>query len=103
MDTCIMFALPPALTVGVGSDYSSFLCLRPNGADKVVVKMRLIFHGTDWSATRIDTTVNLFHDTLNEDYEVLQRVHRGQHSRLFQGGPLAPPALEGTIWIFTSI
>ena len=100
MDTCIMFALPPALTVGIGSDYSSFLCLRPNGANKVVVKMGLIFHGTDWTATQVDTAINLFHDTMNEDHDVLLRVHKGQQSAFFHGGPLAPPALEGTVWDF---
>lgn len=100
MDTCIMFAVPPGLTVGIGSDYSSFLCLRPDGAEKVVVKMGLIFHGTEWSQAQIDTAISLFHDTMNEDHEVLQRVQRGQRSRHHHPGPLAPPAFEGTIWDF---
>lgn len=100
MDSCIMFALPPGLTVGIGSDYCSFLCLRPDGAEKVVVKMGLIFHGTDWTQTQLDSAITLFHDTMNEDHDVLRRVQKGQHSKNHQRGPLAPPAFEGTIWDF---
>ena len=100
MDTCVMFAIPPGLTVGVGSDYSSFLCLRPETPSSVRVKMGLIFYGDRWSESDIEAAVELFRHTMAEDKEVLARVQQGLGSRFQQPGPLASRDLEGTIWDF---
>ncbi|HEY5739234.1 MAG TPA: aromatic ring-hydroxylating dioxygenase subunit alpha [Gammaproteobacteria bacterium] len=100
MNTCVMFAVPPGLAVGIGSDYSSFLCLRPEATDSVRVKMGLIFHGDDWSQQDIDRAVELFQLTMAEDKEVLLRVQQGLASCFQQPGPLAARHLEGTIWDF---
>jgi phenylpropionate dioxygenase-like ring-hydroxylating dioxygenase large terminal subunit len=100
MDTCVMFAVPPGLTVGIGSDYSSFLCIQPRGPDRVWVKMGLIFHGDRWSETEIENAVRLFKDTMEEDKAVLVQVQQGLQSSLYQPGPLANKDLEGTIWDF---
>ena len=100
MDTCVMFAVPPGLTVGIGSDYSSFLCIQPRGPHQVRVKMGLIFHGEHWSDKQVDAAVKLFKDTMDEDKAVLLQVQQGMHSGLYQPGPLAPKDLEGTIWDF---
>ena len=95
-----MFALPPGLAVGIGSDYCSFLCLRPLDPARVRVKMGLFFHGDGWTRADIDDAVDLFRRTMEEDKEVLLRVQQGLESRLHQPGPLASRHLEGTIWDF---
>ena len=100
VDTCVMFALPPGLAVGIGSDYSSFLCLRPLSPSQVDVKMGLIFHGEHWSDADIENAIELFQHTMDEDKQVLTRVQRGLASRSYQPGPLSARNLEGTIWDF---
>ena len=100
MDTCIMLAIPPGLTIGIGSDYSSFLCIRPESTGQVRAKMGLIFYGEHWSKKEVRQAIELFQFTMAEDKEVLVRVQQGLASRFHQPGPLANPALEGTIWDF---
>jgi choline monooxygenase len=100
MDTCVMFAVPPGLTVGVGSDYSSFLCIRPESVDRVHVKIGLIFYGETWSQEQVDEAIRLFQDTMQEDKAVLERVQYGLGSRFHSPGPLAPADMEGTVWDF---
>jgi len=100
MNTCVMFAVPPGLAVGVGSDYSSFLCMRPETTASVKVKMGLIFYGDRWSGREVDNAIKLFQLTMAEDKEILVRVQQGLGSRFQQPGPLAARDLEGTIWDF---
>lgn len=95
-NTCVMFAVPPGLVVGVGSDYSSLVCLQPDGAERVRARMGLFFYGEDWSQAAMDEAVRLFRETMAEDKAVLLRLQRGLRSRNFEPGPLAPPDLEGT-------
>ncbi|MDJ0777537.1 MAG: aromatic ring-hydroxylating dioxygenase subunit alpha [Gammaproteobacteria bacterium] len=99
-DQCVMFAVPPGLAVGVGSDYSSYLCLRPRGVDRVVVKLGLFFFGDRWQQDDIDAAVELFRETMQEDKRVLAQLQLGLASRFHAPGPLAGPDLEGTIWDF---
>ncbi len=100
LDTCVMFAVPPGFCVGVGSDYSSFLCLRPLDPGRVRVKTGLIFHGDDWREADVARAIELFEQTMDEDKQVLVRVQQGLASRHHAPGPLAAPDLEGTIWDF---
>ena len=100
MDTCVMIALPPGLAIGIGSDYSSFLCLRPLSPVQVSVKMGLIFYGEHWREADIENAVRLFQSTMDEDKQVLGRVQRGLASSSYRPGPLAARDLEGTIWDF---
>jgi phenylpropionate dioxygenase-like ring-hydroxylating dioxygenase large terminal subunit len=100
LDTCIMFAAPPGLVVGVGSDYSSFLCVQPDTVSTVKVKMGLIFHGENWRSAEIDNAITLFKDTMAEDKDVLIKVQQGMFSEFHQPGPLADENLEGTIFDF---
>lgn len=100
LDTCVMFAVPPGFCVGVGSDYSSFLCLRPREPGSVRVKMGLIFHGEDWDDADVARAIELFEQTMAEDKQVLVRVQQGLGSLHHAPGPLAAPDLEGTIWDF---
>ena len=99
-NNCAMFAVPPGLTVGIGSDYSSFLCIRPEGVDRVRVKLGLIFFGDNWNAEQIDEAVHLFQATMAEDKIVLLELQRGLGSRFHSPGPLAPRNQEGPDWDF---
>ncbi len=100
LNTCVMFAIPPGFAVGVGSDYSSFLYLQPLTANKVRVKMGLIFYGDTWSDAELESAISLFQQTMAEDKTVLLRVADGVKSSLYSPGPLANPAMEGTLWDF---
>lgn len=62
--------------------------------------MGLIFYGDSGSEQEVDAAVSLFQETMAEDKEVLQRVHKGVRSAFYEPGPLAQPHLEGTIWDF---
>jgi len=99
-NTCVMVAVPPGLTIGIGSDYCSFLCLRPESPESVRVKIGLIFYGDSWQDKEVITAVDLFQKTMKEDEDVLVRVRDGLRSKLYQPGPLAPADKEGTIWDF---
>ena len=100
LNTCVMVAVPPGLTIGIGSDYCSFLCVRPDTSESVKVKIGLIFYGDSWSESDVSSAVELFQQTMKEDEEVLVRVRDGLRSSLFQPGPLAPADMEGTILDF---
>ena len=99
-ETCVMYAIPPALVVGGASDYSSFISLQPESAGRVRAKMGLIFYGDDWPQGAIDQAVELFQKTMAEDKEVLAALKRGLDSRHYAEGPLAPADYEGPIWDF---
>lgn len=99
-NNCVMFSVPPGLAVGAGSDYSSFLCIRPESIDRVRVKLGLIFFGDTWSMAQVDEAVALFRNTMAEDKTVLVELQRGLGSRFHAPGPLAPRDMEGPIWDF---
>ncbi len=95
-NTCVMFAVPPGLVVGVGSDYSSFVALQPDGPGRVKAKMGLYFQGDDWPDEAVEEAISLFQETMAEDKAVLLRLQQGVGSRAYEPGPLAPADLEGT-------
>ena len=53
-DNCVMFAVPPGLVSGCGGDYSSFICVQPETADRVRAKMGLIFYGDGWPQEAVE-------------------------------------------------
>ena len=99
-DRCIMFAIPPALTVGGAADYSSFLCIQPETPDRVKVKQGLFFHGDHWKQSEVDYAVELFERTMAEDKDMLINLKRGLHASRYATGPMAPADYEGPIWDF---
>jgi len=98
MDTCIMLAVPPGLAIGIGSDYSSFLCLQPVSPARVRIKLGLIFHGDEWDQAVVDDAIRLFDETMAEDKAVLHSLQVNASSRFQAPGPLAPRDFEGTIF-----
>ncbi len=100
LDECVMFAVAPGLTVGIGSDYSSFLCIRPQSSTSVRIKLGLIFYGDSWSEQEVNDAIALFQNTMKEDKEVLLKLQKGLGSKFHTPGQLANQDLEGTIWDF---
>ncbi|MBC7479322.1 MAG: aromatic ring-hydroxylating dioxygenase subunit alpha [Pseudorhodobacter sp.] len=92
---CVMMAVPPGLVSGCSGDYSSFICVQPEAIDRVRVKMGLIFYGPDWAQKDVDYAVDLFHQYMAEDKEVLTAMMRGLQSRHYDRGPLARADFEG--------
>lgn len=99
-DDCVMFAVPPGFAVGCSADYSSFMCIQPEGVSRVRMKLGLIFYGADWPQEALDRAIELYHRTMAEDKTILVNLARGLRSRHYDRGPLAPPALEGPVWDF---
>jgi len=95
-DACLMAMIVPSSGIGLAADYSSFLCIQPEGPDRVRLKFGLLFWG-DWSQEQIDRAIALNEATMAEDSMVLESIRRGQRSAWHETGPLAPGHLEGTI------
>jgi phenylpropionate dioxygenase-like ring-hydroxylating dioxygenase large terminal subunit len=99
-DNCVMFAIPPGLMSGCGGDYSSFICVQPESADRVRAKMGLIFYGDNWPQEAVDKAVNLFKETMAEDKAILIGLMKGMAAKDQQRGPLAPADFEGNVLDF---
>ena len=102
-NTCIMAAIPPGFAIGVGSDYSSYLCLTPAGADAVHIRSGLFRFSDDWPSSATDDAIRLFEETMQEDKAVLEPMHRALSSRFYQPGPLAGADLGVRSLISTAI
>lgn len=98
-DTCLMAMVTPASGIGLAADYSSFLCIQPEGPTRVRLKVGLLFWG-EWNEDQIARAVALNDATMAEDRMVLESVALGQRSRHHATGPLAPAHLEGTLLDF---
>ncbi len=96
-DTCIMAMVQPGSGIGLAADYSSFLCLQPEGTDRVRYKAGILFWGDAWPQRAVDRAVELFHKTMAEDRSVLEPMMQGYRSSHHESGPLAPPSLEGPL------
>lgn len=96
-NTCIMVMAGVGTGIGLAADYGSFLCLQPEGADKVRFKSGLLFWGEAWTQETVDSAVELFHATMAEDRSVLEPLMLGYRSAHHASGPLAPAHLEGPI------
>ena len=92
---CVMMAIPPGLVSGCSGDYSSFICIQPEAVDRVRVKMGLMFYGPTWAQKDVDYAVDLFHQYMAEDKDVLTAMVRGLNSQHYSHGPLAPLDFEG--------
>ncbi|MDG2483006.1 MAG: aromatic ring-hydroxylating dioxygenase subunit alpha [Alphaproteobacteria bacterium] len=95
-NTCIMAMVQAGSGIGLGADYSSFLCLQPEGPDKVRYKAGVLFWG-EWPQSAVDPAIELFQQTMEEDRSVLEPMMLGYASDHHAPGPLAPAPLEGNI------
>jgi len=98
----VLFNIFPSFVVAVAANYTLFLCLRPNGADKVSIRWGVCGLKTDATDPEVVAYVDLCKAFNAEDKEKLETLQQAQKTRFFAGGPLAPDDLEGTIWDFLS-
>lgn len=94
---CVMLAVPPGMMSGCAGDYSSMICLQPDGPEYVKLKMGLIFFGENWPQATVDWAIDLFQKTMAEDKKVLVNMMDGMKSAHYRPGPLAPQDYEGPV------
>ncbi len=84
----------------MAANYTLYLCLRPAGADKVAIRWGISGFKTDPEDPEVINYINLCKSFNGEDREKLETLQKGQNTRFYHSGPLAPDDLEGTIWDF---
>jgi len=90
-DECMnspMYGVFPNLVVGMATNFTLFMCLRPNGVDRVSIR---------WGVAGLED------DPTSQavvDYVELCRAFNAEDKEKLEVGPLAPEDYEGTIWDF---
>ena len=95
-----MYAIYPNLVVGMATNFTLFMCLRPNGVDKVNIRWGVTGLENDPDSQKVKDYVDLCRSFNAEDREKLEVLQVALKTRHFQGGPLAPDDYEGSIWDF---
>lgn len=95
-----MYGVYPNLMVGMGTDFTLFMIIRPDGPERVRIRWGVTGQedASDAEATR--NYVSLCRSFNTEDKEKLETLQLAMQTRGFDGGPLAPDDFEGTIWDF---
>ncbi|WP_306114236.1 MULTISPECIES: aromatic ring-hydroxylating dioxygenase subunit alpha [unclassified Roseovarius] len=96
-----MYGVFPNLVVGMATNFTLFMCLRPNGPDKVRIRWGVTGIEDDPESQAVRDYVDLCRSFNVEDREKLEILQETMKTRTFDGGPLAPDDYEGTIWDFT--
>lgn len=95
-----MYGIYPNLVVGMATNFTLFMCLRPNGVDKVNIRWGVTGLENDPGALKVKDYIHLCKTFNAEDREKLEVLQVALKTRHFQGGPLAPDDYEGSIWDF---
>lgn len=95
-----MYGVYPNLVVGMATNFTLFMCLRPNGVDKVNIRWGVTGLENDPDTQMVKDYVALCKDFNAEDREKLEVLQVALKTRHYQGGPLAPDDYEGSIWDF---
>ena len=95
-----MYAIYPNLVVGMATNFTLFMCLRPNGVDKVNIRWGVTGLENDPDSQKVKDYIDLCRSFNAEDREKLEVLQVALKTRHFQGGPLAPDDYEGSIWDF---
>lgn len=96
-----MYGIYPNLVVGMATNFTLFMCLRPNGVDKVNIRWGVTGLENDPASQKVKDYVELCKSFNAEDREKLEVLQVALKTRNFNGGPLAPDDYEGSIWDFT--
>lgn len=95
-----MYGIYPNLVVGMATNFTLFMCLRPDGPDHVKIRWGVTGLDNDPTSDTVRDYVNLCRAFNAEDKEKLEALQVALGSRSYQGGPLAPDDYEGTIGDF---
>jgi len=85
-----MYGIYPNLVVGMATNFTLFMCLRPNGVDKVNIRWGVTGLENDPAAQAVKDYVDLCRSFNAEDREKLEVLQVALKTRHYQGGPLAP-------------
>ena len=95
-----MYGIYPNLVVGMATNFTLFMCLRPDGVDKVKIRWGVTGLENDPDAQTVKDYVSLCKSFNAEDREKLEILQIALKTRSYPGGPLAPDDYEGSIWDF---
>ena len=95
-----MYGVYPNLVVGMATNFTLFMCLRPAGPDRVRIRWGVTGLTNEPEAEEVKEYVALCRAFNAEDKSKLEVLQRALRTRNYQGGPLAPDDFEGTIWDF---
>lgn len=95
-----MYGVFPNLMVGMGTDFTLFMIIRPDGPERVRIRWGVTGQDDAPDAKEAQDYVALCRSFNVEDKEKLEILQTAMHTRNFAGGPLAPDDFEGTIWDF---
>lgn len=96
-----MYGVFPNLVVGMATNFTLFMCLRPDGPDKVRIRWGVTGLEDAPESQKVQDYVALCRSFNAEDKEKLEALQQALGTRYYQGGPLAPDDFEGTIWDFS--
>ncbi|WP_371225405.1 aromatic ring-hydroxylating oxygenase subunit alpha [Roseovarius sp. 2305UL8-3] len=95
-----MYGIYPNLMVGMGTDFTLFMIIRPDGPDKVRIRWGVTGQKDEPTSGATRGYVDLCRAFNVEDKEKLEILQKALRTRGYHGGPLAPDDVEGTIWDF---
>lgn len=95
-----MYGVFPNLMVGMGTDFTLFMIIRPDGSDRVRIRWGVTGQKDEPNSGATRSYVDLCRSFNAEDKEKLEILQQALKTRNYHGGPLAPDDYEGTIWDF---
>lgn len=96
-----MYGIYPNLVVGMATNFTLFMCLRPNGPGRVKIRWGVTGLEDAPDSQKVKDYVALCRSFNAEDKEKLEALQIALGTKYYQGGPLAPDDFEGTIWDFS--
>ena len=95
-----MYGVYPNLVVGMATNFTLFMILRPDGTDKVKIRWGVTGLEDAPDSENVHDYVDLCRSFNAEDKEKLETLQVALKSRHYDGGPLAPADFEGCVWDF---
>ncbi len=95
-----MYGVFPNLVVGMATNFTLFMCLRPAGVDRVRIRWGVTGLEDSPDSQSVKDYVALCKSFNAEDKVKLEVLQEALQTRSYHGGPLAPDRYEGTIWDF---
>jgi len=95
-----MYGIYPNLVVGMATNFTLFMCLRPNGVEKVDIRWGVTGLKDETDSEKVKEYVELCRAFNLEDREKLEILQQALKTNHYNGGPLAPDDYEGCIWDF---
>ena len=95
-----MFGIYPNLLVGMATNFTLFMIVRPAGPDQTRIRWGVTGQEDTPDTEAVKAYVDLCRSFNTEDKEKLEILQLTLKTRTYHGGPLAPDDFEGTIWDF---